>query len=219
MSRRYACDVPDERELGLSAALSACRRGELVVFPTETVYAVATDAFSVEGVSRLREAQRRDRTTPIPVLIGRPQTADGIVLSLGPHGRALTEAFWPGPLMVIAAAHPSLRWDLGDTHGTVSVRMPIHPLALELLRQTGPLAVTAASVAGAQAPRTIDQAEALLGDNVTVYLDAGPCPEGPPSTVVDITGGLPRVLRVGAFSLELLREVVPELLGPDDPAA
>ena len=216
MSRTYRCADVDERELGLTAAESACRRGQLVVLPTETVYGLATDAFSVEGVASMRRVQDRSRELPMPVLIGRTSTVDGLVLTLGPSGRALAEAFWPGPLMLVAQSHPSLRWDLGDSRGTVSVRMPIHPLALELLRVTGPLAVTAATRAGSPPPRTTAEAEDLFGSDVIVYLDAGPLEPGPTSTVVDLTGPLPRVVRAGAFPIELLREVAPDLLGPDD---
>ena len=112
MSFTFNCADPVERERGIAAAASACRRGELVVLPTETVYGLATDAFSVDGVARMREAQNRSRDLPVPVLIGRASTVDGLVLTLGPEGRALTEAFWPGPLTVVASSHPSLRWDL-----------------------------------------------------------------------------------------------------------
>ena len=216
MARTYRCADVGERELGLTAAESACRRGQLVVRPTETVYGLATDAFSVEGVASMRRVQGRSRELPMPVLIGRTSTVDGLVLTLGPSGRALAEAFWPGPLMLVAQSHPSLRWDLGDSRGTVSVRMPIHPLALELLRVTGPLAVTAATRSGSSSPRTIAETEDLFGSDVIVYLDAGPLDPGPTSTVIDLTGPLPRVVREGAFPIELLREVAPDLLGPDE---
>jgi L-threonylcarbamoyladenylate synthase len=214
VARTYRCADVGERELGLTAAESACRRGQLVVLPTETVYGLATDAFSVEGVASMRRVQGRSRELPMPVLIGRTSTVDGLVLTLGPSGRALAEAFWPGPLMLVAQSHPSLRWDLGDSRG--SVRMPIHPLALELLRVTGPLAVTAATRSGSSSPRTIAETEDLFGSDVIVYLDAGPLDPGPTSTVIDLTGPLPRVVREGAFPIELLREVAPDLLGPDE---
>ena len=211
MPQRFDCSVPHERSSGLFAAAAACRRGSLVVLPTETVYAVATDAFSDTGVARIRLALGRSREHPLPVLIGRPQTADGLVLSMGEEGRALVEAFWPGPLTIVARAHPSLQWDLGDTGGTVSVRMPIHPLALELLRETGPLALTAATPSGGVAPRTADEAQVLIGDHAAIYLDGGPCADGLASTVVDVTGATPRVIRAGAVSSDLLREVVPTM--------
>lgn len=210
-TQTYDCSVPDERELGLSGALSACRRGELVVLPTETVYAVATDAFSAGGVARMREALSRPAGSPLPVLVGRASTADGLVQSMGSGGRSLVQAFWPGPLTLVARAHPSLTWDIGDTAGTVTVRMPIHPVAIELLRMTGPLAVTTAALPGLPPPRTVAEARGLIGDRAAVYLDAGPCPEGEASTVVDITGDVPRIVRRGAFPADLLREVVPEL--------
>lgn len=213
---RYDCSDPVQRSQGVLAARGALRRAELVVFPTETVYGLAADAFSPDGVTRLREVQERARDVPVPVLIGRPGTVDGLVLTLGADGRRLVEAFWPGPLTVIARAHPSLQWNLGDGGATVSVRMPLHPLALELLRDTGPLAVTSAARAGMPAARSAAEAMEQFGDDVTVYLDGGELPAGDPSSVIDVSGGTARVLREGAFSIDVLREVAPELLGPDD---
>jgi tRNA threonylcarbamoyl adenosine modification protein (Sua5/YciO/YrdC/YwlC family) len=212
MARRYDCTNSADRTQGVAAAVAAAKRGHLVVLPTETVYGLATDAFSIEGVNHMREVQNRTREVPIPVLIGRPNTADGLVLTLGAEGRALVEAFWPGPLTLVARAHPSLRWDIGNSYGTVSVRMPIHPLALEVLRETGPLALTAANRAGLPAPRTIDAAREQLADDVAVYLDAGELEAGLASTVVDVTEDVPRMVRAGAFTFDRLREVAPNLL-------
>lgn len=198
-----------ERTRGITAAAAALRRGELVVLPTEGVYGVAADAFHPRGTGRLRRAKGRGGNDPLPVLVGSARMAEGIVTGLGSEARALIEAFWPGPLTLVARAQPTLTWDIGA--GEVSVRMPLHPVALEVLAATGPLAVTGAQRAGARPPRTCEEARVQLGEDVSVYLDAGPTLEGMTSTVVDVTGDVPTVLRAGAFDEATLREVCPGL--------
>jgi tRNA threonylcarbamoyl adenosine modification protein (Sua5/YciO/YrdC/YwlC family) len=149
---------------------------------------------------------------PVPVLVGSPRTLDGIATGLSKRARELIEAFWPGGLTVVARAQPSLRWDLGDTDGTVAVRMPLHPVAIELLQATGPMAVSSANISGKPPATTLDEAIEALGEVVSVYLDGGPSGDPVPSTIVDVTAPVPRLLRAGAVSTEVLREVVPDLL-------
>jgi L-threonylcarbamoyladenylate synthase len=206
--------LPGERPVGIEQATDAVRRGELVVLPTDTVYGLGTDAFSPEAVGDLLEAKGRGRDMPVPVLVGSPRTLDGIATRLGTAARALVEAFWPGGLTLVAHAQPSLQWDLGDTGGTVAVRMPLHPVAIELLQATGPMAVSSANTTGHPPATTADEAVEMLGDAVSVYLDGGPSGEPVPSTIVDVTGDVPRVLRAGALGVELLREVAGDLEGP-----
>ncbi|MGH3344699.1 MAG: L-threonylcarbamoyladenylate synthase [Carbonactinosporaceae bacterium] len=213
MSRRFDCSDATERARGLSEAAAAIRRGELVVLPTDTVYGVGADAFTPDAIDELLAAKGRGRDMPVPVLVGSPRAVDGIVLSLGRPGRDLIEAFWPGALTVIAREQPSLRWDLGETGGTVAVRMPLHPVAIELLTETGPMAVSSANRSGGSPATTADDAEKQLGDAVAVYLDGGPCAAPVPSSIVDLTGTPPRLLREGALSVGELREVVPDLEG------
>jgi L-threonylcarbamoyladenylate synthase len=212
--RRYDMSLPGERPVGIEQATDAVRRGELVVLPTDTVYGLGTDAFSPEAVGDLLEAKGRGRDMPVPVLVGSPRTLDGIATRLGTAARALVEAFWPGGLTLVAHAQPSLQWDLGDTGGTVAVRMPLHPVAIELLQATGPMAVSSANTTGHPPATTADEAVEMLGDAVSVYLDGGPSGEPVPSTIVDVTGDVPRVLRAGALGVELLREVAGDLEGP-----
>jgi tRNA threonylcarbamoyl adenosine modification protein (Sua5/YciO/YrdC/YwlC family) len=211
VSLRFDTNDADERERGLAAAASAVRRGDVVVLPTDTVYGVGCDAFSSTGVTRLLEAKRRGRDLPLPVLVGTPQTLEGLAYGLSKPARDLVEAFWPGPLTVVVRAQPSLAWDLGDDRGTVALRMPLHPVALELLTATGPMAVTSANVAGAAPATDFAGAEAQLGDSVAIYLDAGPLPDSAPSTILDLVGATPRLLRAGAFDLETLRSVCPDI--------
>jgi tRNA threonylcarbamoyl adenosine modification protein (Sua5/YciO/YrdC/YwlC family) len=212
--RRYDMSLPGERPVGIEQATDAVRRGELVVLPTDTVYGIGTDAFSPDAVGDLLAAKGRGRDMPVPVLVGSPRTLDGIATRLGTAARALVEAFWPGGLTLVARAQPSLQWDLGDTGGTVAVRMPLHPVAIELLQATGPMAVSSANTTGRPPATTADEAVEMLGDAVSVYLDGGPSGEPVPSTIVDVTGDVPRVLRAGALDVELLREVAGDLEGP-----
>ncbi|PPK98667.1 tRNA threonylcarbamoyl adenosine modification protein (Sua5/YciO/YrdC/YwlC family) [Kineococcus xinjiangensis] len=227
MKRRFDCTDPDARRRGLSAAHSAVQRGELVVLPTDTVYGIGADAFSPAAVQRLLEAKGRGRAMPPPVLVPEVRTLDGLATAVTFAVRELVDAFWPGPLTIVCRAQPSLTWDLGDTHGTVAVRMPLHPVALELLSRTGPMAVSSANLSGRPAATTGAEAEEQLGDSVSVYLEAGPAEHGEASTIVDATTGTLRILRLGALSEERLREVVPDgwaepesepESGPDEPA-
>lgn len=211
MSSRFDCADPAERRRGLDQAESAVRRGELVVLPTDTVYGIGADAFSPSAISALLAAKGRGREMPVPVLVGAARTLDGVATGVSAAGRALLEAFWPGALTLVCHAQPSLQWDLGETRGTVAVRMPLHPVALELLRAVGPMGVSSANRSGLPPATTADEALAALGEAVAVYLDGGPVGEPVPSTIVDVTASPPRVLRAGAVSLELLREVVPDV--------
>jgi L-threonylcarbamoyladenylate synthase len=209
--RRYDMGEPAERTLGLDIATTSVARGDLVVLPTDTVYGLGTDAFNTDAVGALLIAKGRGRDMPVPVLVGSPRTLDGIATGLSDDARSLVEAFWPGGLTLVALVAPSLQWDLGDTGGTVAVRMPLHPVALELLVATGPMAVSSANRTGSPPPTTVDGAIEELGESVAVYLDGGPSGEAVPSTIIDVTGSVPRVLRVGEVSVEALREVVADL--------
>lgn len=208
----YDCTTLAERERGVAAAIEAVTRGDLIVMPTDTLYGLGTDAFKTWSVSMLLTAKGRGRDMAPPVLIGSRHTLDGLVLTVPPVARDLVEAFWPGALTIVVDYAPSLQWDLGDTGGTVAVRMPLHPVALEVLRETGPMAVSSANKTGQPPARTAEEAREQLGYSVSVYLDAGPSPDALPSSIVDVTGDEPRLLRAGAISYERLAEVAPTLL-------
>jgi tRNA threonylcarbamoyl adenosine modification protein (Sua5/YciO/YrdC/YwlC family) len=209
MSARYDCADTQQREEGLVAAVSAVQAGQLVVLPTDTVYGVGADAFTPQAVTALLAAKGRGRNMPPPVLVGTVRAASALTESLGAFGQDLIDEFWPGPLTLVFRASPTLVWDLGDTLGTVAVRMPLHPVALDLLRRTGPMAVSSANRHSLPAATTADEAQAQLGDAISVYLDGGPCADNVPSTILDLTGTVPRMLRAGALSVDDLRKVVP----------
>jgi tRNA threonylcarbamoyl adenosine modification protein (Sua5/YciO/YrdC/YwlC family) len=207
MSARYDCADAQQREAGILAAVTTVQAGGLVVLPTDTVYGLGADAFSPGAVAALLAAKGRGRSMPPPVLVGSVRAASALAETLGAFGQDLIDEFWPGPLTLVVRASTTLRWDLGDTNGTVAVRMPLHPVALELLRRTGPLAVSSANKTGRSAATTAGDAQEQLGEDVAVYLDGGACAEGIPSTIVDLTAATPRILRAGAISVDQLRKV------------
>jgi tRNA threonylcarbamoyl adenosine modification protein (Sua5/YciO/YrdC/YwlC family) len=207
MSERYDCSDPEQRAAGLKAAVEAVRRGELIVLPTDTVYGIGADAFSPAAVAGLLAAKRRGRDMPPPVLVGTVSAATALIEDMDNIGRRMIEEFWPGGLTLVCRVSRSLTWDLGDTEGTVAVRMPLHSFALDLLKETGPLAVSSANVSGQPAATTADEAEQQLGDEVAVILDGGPAAGGVASTIVDVTGVMPRLLRAGAIGVEKLAAV------------
>ena len=211
----FDCGDPDGRRAGLAAAVRAVRYGEVVVLPTDTVYGIGVDAFTPAAVDALLAAKRRGRDMPVPVLVGSWATLDGLVDQLPPEADRLRRAFWPGGLTLVVRHAASLAWDLGDAHGTVAVRMPLHPVAVKLLQRTGPMAVSSANVSGSPPAASAEEARRQLGEDVAVYLDAGPSGDPVASTIVDCTVNPPRVLRAGAVSVDELRAELPDIELPD----
>lgn len=223
MSPVFDCRDPEQLLPGMRAARQAIGRGELVVVPTDTVYGVAADAFSADAVARLLAAKGRGRQSPPPVLVAGITTMRALVADVPEAVERLVEAFWPGGLTIVLPAQPSLSWDLGDTNGTVAVRMPAERITLELLEECGPLAVSSANLTTRPAAIDVDGARDMLGDSVAVYLDGGTSETGVASTIVDATGLVSdtprpvRVLRDGAVSRSRLRDVLGDLLEVDEP--
>lgn len=211
MSDRYPTGTTEEREEAVEAATIAVQRGELVVLPTDTVYGIGADAFDPAAVRALLAAKGRGREMPPPVLVSSATTLDALASRVPAYARALVEKFWPGPLTLVCHQQGSLQWDLGDTRGTVAVRMPDHEVALAILERTGPLAVSSANRTGMPAATDADQAEEMLGDAVAVVVDAGEAPGGEASTIIDCTGTQGRVLRQGALGLWTLNSVLEPL--------
>jgi tRNA threonylcarbamoyl adenosine modification protein (Sua5/YciO/YrdC/YwlC family) len=205
-----------ERTRGVAEAVAAVRRGELVVLPTDTVYGLAADAFNPAAVTALLDAKDQDRATPPSVLVGSVRAAQALLEDVGTYGQDLIDEFWPGALTLVCRVNPNLTWDLGETKGTVAVRMPMHPLALEVLKETGPLAVSSANTRGVPAARAAEEAEKMLGEVVAVYLDDGPSGDGEASSIVDLTGPVPRLLRAGAISEDKIRSICGVLLSVED---
>lgn len=212
MAPIYDCSVESELLTGMRLARTAIGRGDLVVVPTDTVYGVAADAFNPSAVQKLIDAKGRTRQSPPPVLIPGIPTLDALTEFVPHEVRTLVAKFWPGGLTVILAANPTLVWDLGETRGTVALRMPSNKIVLELLSEVGPLAVSSANLTGEPAATTAPGAEKMLGDSVAIYLDDG---DGGsvPSTIVDATAlvrpdGKLRIVREGAISSAEIRELL-----------
>lgn len=220
-------DAATDREGSIEACVDAVRRGEVVVIPTDTVYGIGADAFDPAAVTAVLEAKGRGRDMPPPVLVPDARTVDGLARDVPEQARRLVDALWPGPLTLVLWAQPSLHWDLGETGGTVALRMPDDEVALAVLRETGPLAVTSANRTGEPAATTVTDAAVQLGRSVSVYVDAGPRDSNEPSTIIDCTGEYPQVLREGSLHRSRLEEVlgagfdtVPDApFAPEEPSA
>jgi L-threonylcarbamoyladenylate synthase len=215
--RRFDCtgDDSESYSAAIEAARQAVEAGDCVVLPTDTVYGIGVDAFSGNAVQRLLDAKGRGRDMPPPVLISEPSLIRALAVEVPQQARDLIERHWPGALTVICKIQPSLRMDLGDSEDTIALRVPDHELAREILRRTGPMAVSSANLSGQPAALTCDEAIDQLGDSVAVYLDGGELAAtgGMPSTIVDFTRSSDgEVLRVGAISLDTLRETLPDLV-------
>ena len=211
MSPVIDCTNDEGLAQGIAAAAEAVRRGEVVVLPTDTVYGVGVDAFASDAVAAVLAVKGRGREMPLPVLVPSAQTVDGLAADVPDYARDLIRAFWPGPLTLVLAAQSSLMWDLGDTNGTVALRMPQNDTALQLLSEVGPMAVTSANISGQPPATTILEAATQLGSAVSVYLEAGPSAGGLASTILDCTRDTPVILRAGAVSAGQLQEVLGDI--------
>lgn len=210
-AERFPTETDEQREAALDAAGQAVRLGRLVVLPTDTVYGVGADAFDPSAVTRLLAAKGRGREMPPPVLVGTKGTLEALATRVPPYVAPLVDQFWPGALTIVCHQQPSLQWDLGETRGTVAIRMPDHDLARALLDRTGPLAVSSANLSGQPAAVDADEAFAMLGEAVAVVVDGGAAPGGVASTIIDATGPRPRLLRAGAIPVEELDAALADL--------
>lgn len=201
-----------EEDSAFDAAQAAVAAGEVIVLPTDTVYGVGADATSAAAVQRLLDAKERGRDFPPPVLIAEVGMVRALAKGIDSRLTGLADAFWPGPLTVVLNARETLRMDLGDRGETIAVRVPDQAFTRELLRRTGPLAVSSANVHGRDAATTIEDAVSQLAERCAVYLDAGTMAANTPSTIVDLTGPQAQVLRIGRISVDQLNEAVPGLI-------
>jgi len=200
MSEVFDCTTPEGLAAGLAAAAQAVRDGKVVVLPTDTVYGIGADAFNADAVAALLAAKGRGRDMPPPVLLPNLRAVDGLAQEVPDYVRALLARFWPGALTVVVKSQPSLSWDLGETNGTVAIRMPDNEIALSLLGDVGPMAVTSANLTGSPAAHTVAEAQDQLGAAVSVYLDAGPATGTAASTMLDCTTDSAVTLREGAIA-------------------
>jgi L-threonylcarbamoyladenylate synthase len=204
----------DQRAEIVTRAAGVLKRGGQVVFPTEHSYAIAVDAFNVEAVAELNNLRGAESGTALSVMIGLPRTLSGIARDIPPICDVLIAALWPGLLTVVLPTSLGLAWDLGDggVLGKVAVRMPLHPLAIEILRASGPLAVTAAAPVGAPIPLEVGLLSEAITDSAELVLDVGRLPAGPASTIIDLATEPPRLLREGAYPRDRLKAIAPDLV-------
>lgn len=213
------CTDPQTRAEALVRASEVVRAGKILVLPTDTVYGVGADAFDEVAVAMVLAAKHRGREMPPPVLVPNARTVNGLATSVPMYAKILMRQFWPGALTLVLRAQPSLAWDLGEANGTVALRMPDDEVALALLAEVGPLAVTSANVTGQPAATSAAEAQAQLGGAVALYLDGGSRTGGAASTIVDCTGEEPVVLRHGALAADRLREILGTTTLHDAPPA
>ncbi|MDR1392371.1 MAG: threonylcarbamoyl-AMP synthase [Bifidobacteriaceae bacterium] len=201
----------------LAVAATAVARGQLVVVVTDTVYGLAADPRNQAAMAALFAAKDRPLSLPVPVLVADPVQASYLTTGLSESAAALIEAFWPGPLTLILPVNRAAGLHLGVSHGTVALRQPNHPRTVDLLDLTGPLAVTSANLTGLRPAVTVAAARHQLGTAVAHYLDGGTAPGGQPSSIVDLTGPDPKLVRSGPVSWEAVSQVLnrpgPKALG------
>lgn len=195
-------DARADLEGSVARASTTIARSGVVVLPTDTLYGIGADAFDPAACARVFAAKARPRSMPLPVLVRSPKQLVGLVGEVDPRAERLMAAYWPGALTLVVRALPDLAWDLGESAGSVAVRMPDDEVALALIAAVGPLAVTSANRSGQPPATTVPDALAQLGGDVDVYLDAGPRGEGVASTIVDLTGPEVRILRDGALAAD-----------------
>lgn len=211
-------DLDSDVEEGLAAAAEAVAAGDCIVLPTDTVYGIGANAFKATAVKKLLAAKHRGADMPPPILIAEPSMLRAFTTDVPQSARLLAETFWPGALTLILKAHKAMNLKIGETGGTVAVRVPDNEHARALLRRTGPLAVSSANISGQPAATTCKDAHDALGDGVSVYLDGGATPGLSASTIVDFTqfrGG--QIVREGVLSYEELKAVAPRLKPTPEP--
>ena len=193
--------LPGNDPSALGKAVQLLESGHLVAFPTDTVYGLGANAFNSNAIDRLYAAKGRDASKAIAILVGTPEDLQRLTSEINWLAQRLAQEFWPGALTIIVPGRSDLPKNISQT-ATVGVRMPNHPITLNLLQKTGPLATTSANLSGGTSPKTAQEVFLQLQDHVPLILDGGKTPGGEPSTVVDCTGRTPIILRDGPISLE-----------------
>ncbi len=193
--------IPADQNESITRAIQALQAGELVAFPTDTVYGIGALVQDPQRIEQLYQVKGRAAEKAIPVLLGEPDELSQVTLEVGAVALRLAETFWPGPLTLVVPKHPTLP-DILSRYPTIGVRMPNHRVTLALLQGTGPLAVTSANLSGAESPTTAQAVMRQLAGRIALILDGGSTPGGQPSTVVDCTTPELEILRQGPITLE-----------------
>jgi len=194
---------------GIQDAADLLRRGGLVAFPTETVYGLGADATNAEAVARIFAVKGRPATNPLIVHVADLETAKRYAATWSDAAQTLAAVWWPGPLTLVVPKTPEIVDAVSAGRPTVALRVPDHPVALELLRAFGgPVAAPSANRSTHVSPTTADHVRQELGDEVDIILDGGPCSVGIESTVLDLTGDRPVILRPGGVTRQKIEAIV-----------
>lgn len=185
----------------LGAVVGGLQAGQLAVLPTDTCYGIACDAFNAEAVRRLKLARSMSSDVSVTVMAKSLDVVSALAVDIPDGTRRLAKAYWPGPLSILLTAQPSLNWTVDASGDTVAVRVPDHPLLLELLDACGPLAVSQASSVGTQPPFTVDEALLSMGEGVDIAVEGGVLEVRPRSTFIDGRHDDPVLLRAGPISI------------------
>ncbi|MBM2841154.1 MAG: Sua5/YciO/YrdC/YwlC family protein [Bacteroidetes bacterium] len=211
MSECVRVDVDNPAASVLKQAANVVRGGGLIVYPTETLYGIGADATNASAIRKIQEVKRRQENKAILVIVDSEEMLRELVDRISGPAKQLMERFWPGPLTLVFRASRLVPDELTQGRRTIGVRIPSSNLCLKLLVEAGvPLTSTSANVSGKAPERTVGRIQEQLS-GIDLYLDAGELPESLPSTVVDVSFVVPRVLRQGAISFEQLRQVVPDI--------
>jgi len=190
-----------ENPKAIPTAKRVIREHGIVVFPTDTIYGIAADAFSTIGISKIYQVKQRPKDKALPVLIGDLKQLDSLILPISEKANRIATAFWPGPLTLIMLKGPKIPLDL-TPYPTIGIRMPNLAFTLQLLRETGPLATTSANLSGGLNPTTVQDVIEQIDGQIDLILDGGPTPGSTASTVLDVTGPEIKILRQGPIRLE-----------------
>lgn len=203
-------------EHAVDMAVASLRRGGVVAYPTDTLYGLGAHGLNDGAVREVFRIKGRQDGSPMPLLLGEVSDILRVAVDVAPLVWVLARRFWPGPLTLIVPKGPAVPEAVTAGGETVAVRIPDHPVPREIARRLGaPITGTSANISGAAGATTAEAVWATVGEQVDLVIDCGPCPEGVGSTVLDVTGALPRILRSGPVSLASLRYVCGEqVVGP-----
>jgi L-threonylcarbamoyladenylate synthase len=191
--------------MNLHQAIASLKRGDLIVFPTETVYGLGADALNPAAVEKVFQLKGRNPDAPIPIIVADEGMLKGVVENIPPIARKLMEQFWPGPLTLVLQAVPGTPEQLLNRSGGIGVRISSQPVATQLARQLGrPVTATSANPSGQQAASTIEQAQNYFAGEIEIFLDGGRLPSKIGSSVVEVIDGRIKIIREGEISAALL---------------